>query len=724
MSSQYYATAISLFRRSWHATRRVRLFLQQHYVEILAFIWPVIFLHRYLIGSVGGRYSLTISNDFLLYYVYKPYLLDFYAQLRMPIWSPTEAAGFSLIGSALAQPFYPPTILLVGFYRVVGGFSSFDYHWYTILHVCLFSLGIVIWLRRQLGLSARAALFAALIIAVSFKMTDILRFPNAVFSVAWYPWILIGLTLCTRKGFALVGWLVTIASTLNLCTAGYPYFIIYALFLIGPYLLIVSYGPTRGVISLNEGVPGGGFLKNLVVGTSALTIGGLASLPWLLEVRQILSFTAARSTADYDFATKYSYSPLQTLGAYVFPPVGNPEGWVYFGTLSLFIISFFVVIVLHRPKTRSEDFWLIVLSACWIATVTGMTLGRYSYLFDMVWSTFPFLQGLRIWGRLNIVLLPVFALLLARAWQVFETQLISPSDLSRSCKFALYSFMALVVAVQLGLLFGATFDYYWLHYAVAQLGPAWWYPLMGVVSALTMAFFMSTAVRRKISIRPAAFLIVCVGVITVDIWPESSTQWAARYPDRYSTRVTHPIADQVSAGFTAPRRSVYGAIWPEYLPSFNLGVVSAWYSEGYVRFYNRYFNGDASVRPDLPAEERAALETFLGIRDGSRLFLTRTLDHPTIASFLADAREVEQSSRITVERYDGTELRVRITAGEPLILSFVDNWLPGWNATVNDKRRTIELLFGTFKALRVDPGENEVRFTYRPEMLKYFSATP
>lgn len=695
--------------------QNVRSFLKKYYVEVLACVWPLVFLHRYLTGNIAGGYSLTISNDFLLYYVYKPYVLDFYAQLRMPLWSPTEAAGFSLIGSPLAQPLYPPTIILVGYYKLVGSFSSFDYHWYTILHVCFFSLGLVIWLRR-LGISPRAALFATLVIAVSFKMTDILRFPNAVFSAAWYPWILIGVTACTRSGSQRNAWLLTAFSTFCLCTAGYPYFIVYALFLVGPYLLIMSYGSTRAIIALDEGSHTSGLLRNLSLAGSALAAGGLAALPWLLEVRQVLSFTTARSAANYEFATRYSYSPLQTLGAYVFPPVGNPEGWVYFGSLSLFIIGYFLIAVCRDRKESIRDVWMLVLIACWIGLITGMTLGRYSYLFDAAWHALPFLQSLRIWGRLNIALLPVFALLLARAWQLFEAQLMSPKELTQSFKIALYSFMTVVVAIQIALFLAAPFDYYWLNYAVAQLAPAWWYPLMGTAAMLVMAILISAAARKQLMGRPWIVVAVCIGAITIDIWPESSTQWAARYPDRYSRRVAQPIAELVSSGFSIPRRSIYGAIWPEFLPSFNLGVVSAWYALGYTQFYDRYFNHDASVRAELPADERAALETFLGMRDGSRLFLTRSINHATIASFLTDAQTAERRSRTVLQHYNGDELRVKVNASEPLMLTFVDNWLPGWRATVNGQPREIDKLFGTFKAVRIDAGESDVHFVYRPEI--------
>lgn len=47
-------------------------------------------------------------------------------------------------------------------------------------------------------------------------------------------------------------------------------------------------------------------------------------------------------------------------------------------------------------------------------------------------------------------------------------------------------------------------------------------------------------------------------------------------------------------------------------------------------------------------------------------------------------------------------------------LSFIDNWDPNWTATVNGERVQVEKLFGTFKAIHLDPGSSQVVFRYSP----------
>jgi len=56
----------------------------------------------------------------------------------------------------------------------------------------------------------------------------------------------------------------------------------------------------------------------------------------------------------------------------------------------------------------------------WFILFSLVTYGKYSILFAILWKIVPFFQQLRVWGRLNIVLLPVFAWILTLAYSQFE----------------------------------------------------------------------------------------------------------------------------------------------------------------------------------------------------------------------------------------------------------------------------------------------------------------
>jgi len=192
---------------------------------LAAFLWPFVYFYKFIV-PFAGVYS-GIGNDFsTVYYPSKPYLLDWLVHVRMPLWSPTEAAGYPFYSSPIAQVFYPLNLALAIFYRLAGGFTLLDYQVYTILGIAIFALGLYFWL-KTFGLNWRAILFAVLCFSVSFKVAETARFANSIQEAAWYPWILYGLTRifqANSKKRAYAYGLLLFFFMYCLFTAGYPYF--------------------------------------------------------------------------------------------------------------------------------------------------------------------------------------------------------------------------------------------------------------------------------------------------------------------------------------------------------------------------------------------------------------------------------------------------------------------------------------------------------------------
>ena len=125
-----------------------------------------------------------MGNDFiLLYYKYKVYLLACLSELHFPLWSPAEGAGYPFYTNPFAQAFYPFNLLLVLWYKVSGGYNPLDHQVFTVLGISMFALGLFMWL-RLINTNLRAVVFGVLVMSVSFKVTEITRFPNAVHTAA------------------------------------------------------------------------------------------------------------------------------------------------------------------------------------------------------------------------------------------------------------------------------------------------------------------------------------------------------------------------------------------------------------------------------------------------------------------------------------------------------------------------------------------------------------
>ncbi len=125
-----------------------------------------------------------------------------------------------------------------------------------------------------------------------------------------------------------------------------------------------------------------------------------------------------------------------------------------------------------------------------------------------------------------------------------------------------------------------------------------------------------------------------------------------------------------------------------------------WYFSRYNRFLKE------------TEDELEARRTLLGVKDGRKLFFSESIEHNSVQSFLRDAARYQHLGRLL--SYTGDELRWDIETPVAGYLSFIDNWECGWKVFVDEKEAEIELLFGTFKSVRLAPGRHRVRFSYQP----------
>jgi hypothetical protein len=181
-----------------------------------------------------------MGNDFdLIYFSYKRYIAEMLSEGIIPLWSPFDGNGFSLIFNPFAQYFYIPGWILYLIHFITKNLSLHTFLLYTIFAISIFSLGIFYWL-KSLKIDQITAFFSALVIACSLKVTELLRFPNAAHAAAWIPWTLYGINLMI-SGNKKKSFFIIFFSNFFILTAGYPYFIIYSLFLFFPYIIFISF---------------------------------------------------------------------------------------------------------------------------------------------------------------------------------------------------------------------------------------------------------------------------------------------------------------------------------------------------------------------------------------------------------------------------------------------------------------------------------------------------
>jgi len=701
----------------------------------IAFIalWPFAFLFAYTLDYIG------IGNDFSqLYYGYKVYFLSMLKSGVFPLWSPTEGCGYPFFSSPFTQPFYPLNALYYLYFRVFGHFSNWDYELFTILAFSVFGVGLFLWLRR-LRVSPGAALAATICALMSLKVTELLRFPNAAHSAAWYPWLLLGLTIAAERRCRLLGSLIVGGALLMILTAGYPYFIVYAGLLLISYALAMSATSARSAFYNGAPEPFCGKLPFF----SRVAIPSIVSLliasPLLLNAKVLLSQTVDRSSPDLDFATQNSFTLTEAVGGWLFPPVSSMEGWYYFGILCALLLGCHCVSSLFALEGHREDRGLVCMILFWSAAVLYFTLGRQSLLFTFVWHHSALLSQMRCWARLTIVLVPPVTLLLARALEHFSG---APGGSQPFAVRPYFSILAAVAAATAGLqlyfLRQNHFDYYWNHFFKDYPGYIYDSPTVRIrfpfylnhgfdewrffrvtlcAAAFLAAFLLWRTSGRARKLLAGAFLAAFVAFNTAELRILSPYQWA----DLPAVDLRGEHFDALSllnAAFSAPR-ALYGVgIANESRATYSIAPFENWDFSRHVRIYLGYLDySKAQWRAGVPAAEQADVMQFYGADAGAkRIFFSSSVDQKTIPAFMDDANRFAQEWKpsFRVMSYDGDSLRLEVTMPHPGWLSFVDNWDPYWTASVDRKDSPISRLLGSYKSVFVPGGHAEVEFAYRP----------
>ena len=660
------------------------------------FIWPFLyFLPR--VWPLGGRYS-SIDNDFEgLSYCYKVWLLDHLSHGRIPMWSPAEGAGFPFYANPFAQAFYPLNLPLAVLYVVNGGYTSLDHQRFTILGVSILALGLFVWL-HSLRIPDRAAAFSALVMSVSFKVADILRFPDAVHTAAWYPWILFAITAAVQRrstwGKILAGlqmWLFLVC----LLTAGYPYYVYYGIFLFVPYagLLLVP-ALSRSLTGAGPERPVASVLVMLGAGVASL----LACGPYLYKMNALFGQTTDRGGGNVEYATAHAFTVLDTLGSLVFPPAAQAEGWYYFGICGLLLILMFIA----SPGSRVPRLLLLA----WAVTISAITYGKDSALFSLLWQYLPFFSRLRVWGRLNIVLVPILAWLLALAYAHFEEvrKRRSSSEHGRCYRElgALTAGYGLVLLAQIVLSAEKIYDPYWVRYFSGLASSARLFPWFGAAAFMSLLLLLFVRLDRRLEHNTAGWIVMCllVGLSAVDMGPVGRRMWGGpNRPEQPRKRLD--VSSRHRESFSIPRVATQGTLPLE--GAYSVGIVPNWYFERYVRFLR------------FAEDEKKPWRRLLGVIGGQRLYFTERIQQSSVRAFLEDADRFGKA--LDVLSYNGDALTVRVDAPQDGYVSFIDNWDPDWEARVDDRPTPIERLFGTFKAVKVSAGAHQVDFTYRPKLL-------
>ena len=726
----------------------MKLFMKKNiYTISLLVILPFLILLPYTLQF------LEVGNDFELYYfVYKKYIFELLKLGHLPLWSPAEASGTSLIFNPLAQFFYIPSWLFYFLCFLVGDLTKYYFLIYTIFAISIFNVGLFFFI-RTLNIDYKVVLTTILITGLSLKITELLRFPNALHSFAWFPWILYGINLAAIDFKSKKSFIIIFSSCLMLLTAGYPYYIFYAFILFFLYFLFLSIRQVKENIFKKDSST---LISNkfffLRCGVPSI-LAGLVVSPWLLKISQLLNITHGRNVSDINFSLNLSSNIFDQIGSWIFPPFAFAEGWFYFGSISVLIITSISVYTLLFNKNNHPlkyfSYFLIFL----ILFSYQFSNPIDSVIFKSIWAKLDFIQNFRHWVRLNLILVPIISVVLAYSMNEFINIINKDNSQKKKIILILIFFFILIILTQLYFIYFSDYqNLFWQTWQLNRINTAEEnlplilsvfagmykgsiYPIFFILSLLMLILFVRVKIF-SIDIYKNFFLNLIIIISFFELFFLTNIQWAIPFGyydngfkelnlQKNYNKANNNALNDLRVAFNNSSISneksesfaYEGNTYYRNNKRFNINHINNWGNYNHVKLFKKYFNIKGDLKNNLNIETKNNIKLFFGLDDSAkRIFYSKSLKHTDINAFLNDSKinEINDNFKFEILKYNGDVLIIKIKSSSYGWVSFIDTWDNNWQVFVNDEKKNLEQLFGAYKSVKINPGIITIEFIYKP----------
>lgn len=686
---------------------------------LILFLAPFFYLSPHTLGFV------EMGNDFeLLYFSYKKYIFEFVINGTFPMWSPSESLGYPLIFNPFAQYFYPLSWLLYIFAYLIGDFSKQLYLIYSILGISIYNVGQYLWLKK-INIDIKYCLISTLIICFGIKINELLRFPNAIHSFCWFPWLLYAMTTSLENKYNFRSISIIFFSCLSIFLSGYPYYMLYGLIFFSSYLLFLLLPNIRNSFLGSNKFQGNiKFLSiNLLTPFAALIIVS----PWFLGIIEIMEITRDRNLNDIVFSSILNASYLDHLGSIFFPPIAITEGNYYFGSIiSLLIIFYFINFLLDNKRTQFEIYFVIYFVILYLL-IFQISLAKDSFLFSYIWNKLDLIQNFRAFIRINILLLPLMAILIAFSLKKVEKIKKKKNFLI----FLLIGFSILILQIYY-IEISNHINPYWDHWQKRRLITAaneinflslifksynnYIYSIF-LISSIVIFFILRKFQNKNLILYSIPLITACELFILVNI------MWAI--PKEYYdfngyNRLSKSAVTDIKNSFKEKRVSteVKGNTYFRNSRKFNINYFDVFGLENHTLIVDLYFKRDGSYKENIPTELKKKINFVFGLDNSAKkIFFVKNLNYKNFEEFVNEVYKENYASKdinITINQFTGDQLTINSYTKQEGYLLYMDNWAPRWNVYVNGVKKKLEKSFNTYKSVKISKGNNLINFTYEP----------
>jgi hypothetical protein len=325
----------------------------------------------------------------------RAFLADSLAHGHLPLWNPYTYGGQPFLGGFESEVLYPPSL----FFLVLPLARALNF--LMLLHLIILGWGMERWARSR-GLTPWAAGLAGFVMPLSGPVFPHLYAGHLsnLCTMAWSPWIFLGLETWVRRGGRRGLFLASGAICLQLL-AGHVQYFFYTAVAAGLQALVFTIAePSMRRRALSA--VGGCYL-------AAMSLGAAQLLPGLAAAAEGIR----RHNLDYSFAAMFGFPPENILTV-IAPgffgtllstnlPAGlaDPVYWgrCYLWEMSLFIGAagpLLIAVALGRQNPQRRQ---VVLDLVVAAPLLVLALGAHTPMFALLYAFAPGFGHFRSWSK-------------------------------------------------------------------------------------------------------------------------------------------------------------------------------------------------------------------------------------------------------------------------------------------------------------------------------------
>ena len=693
-------------------------------------------------------------------YPMKWYLARVLALGEWPFWYPNLLQGTPLMPLMHPGVFYPPSALFL-----IKDFL-FAFHAYFLFHH-LILMGSVYALCRYWGNSVQASLCASVTSLLGGYFLALAAVYNHFQSAVWFPLILMMWQRYMEKG-----------SLTNFC--GAVVLIAFQVLGGGPenaiFTVLLIY--THSLYLPKEGDKIQGFIqKSLAIVALILMALALSALQWV-PTFYFLQEIARGNGLDYATSTHWSLNPGALLGLFLpekFMPLLEKES----GALEYFIHSFYMGIVplfvffsclLIFRENKTIRFWLAVFG-----TGVFFALGKFNPFYSLFHEWVPLFDMFRYPQKFFFLCAFALVFLVGQSLDRFAAGLHNDKSETKKLLFALF-ITAVGVAVMFGMhpdrggietlmiLLLIVFGVFALHLKkISQAGFLYFVLLLMVMDLMGKNSMVAPMIEKKYYTDPPALAKRLGG--TAD-----SFRIYNGMPK--TSKKTIPDSTPKKSAKASPqfRKAFYNLL------SIHLGVRDKIYPNLGTIYDLAYVNGDATLRmnasyrwydefafsgfpkkkrilkrsnvkywvteayDEMPSDQNLmgtrkvlvfedALPRAFLVGDSQIIQENRLLDvyydpefDPLKQVLLTESVSLKKtenfSGQVNELQYPPNGVNIKTSQNGEGFLVLLDTFFPGWQVTVDGTRQPIYRANSFYRAVKLEPGNHSIEFSYVPVGLK------